>query len=127
MNKAVLTATCLGFALLAQTLPTHAQNLVPEDTADLYPLGPVLARGVLGQPRNLGRLFVQFDVVPTCTFGVAALAPVSIRCTRGVLYRARVLDDADAAFRRTQVFAPFGQGQARGLVRIKAERLDVEF
>jgi hypothetical protein len=128
MNKAILTATCLGFALLAQTLPAHAQNLVPEDTADLYPLGPTLARGVLGQPRSLGRLFVQLDVVPTCTFGTGGvMEPVLVRCTRGVPYRARILDDADAAFGLTQVFAPRAQGQARGLVRIEAERLDVEF
>lgn len=127
VNTRTLMAACLGAALLAQTLPAQGQNLMPQNTADLYPLGPT-ARGALGQPHAFGRLFVLLDVVPTCTFNIGGVPqPVLIRCTRGVPYRARILNDADTAFDLTRVLAPSPQSRDGGLVRIKAQRLDVEF
>ena len=127
VNTHPLMAACLGLALLTQALPARAQNLIPENTADLYPLGPT-ARGVLGQPHAFGRLYVQLEVVPTCSFDIGGIPqPVLIRCTRGVPYRARILNDADATFGLTRVLAPRPQDRGGELMRIKAQRLDVEF
>lgn len=127
VNTRPLMVACLAMALLAQALPARGQNLMPGNTADLYPFGPV-ARGALGQPHAFGRLYVQLEVVPTCSFDIGGITqPVSIRCTRGVPYRARILNDADATFGLTRVLAPRPQGRDGGLMRIKAQRLDVEF
>ncbi|OOG49495.1 hypothetical protein B0E50_05090 [Rhodanobacter sp. C01] len=127
MKTRTLMAAFLGAALLAQALPIRGQNLIPQNTADLYPFGPT-ARGALGQPHAFGRLFVQLEVMPTCTFNIGGVTqPVLIRCTRGVPYRARILNDADTAFDLTRVLAPRLQDRDGGLVRINAQRLDVEF
>jgi len=127
VNTPFLMAACLGVALLAQALPARGQNLIPENTADLYPFGHT-ARGALGQPHAFGRLYVQLDVVPTCTFDIGGVPqPVLIRCTHGVLYSARILNDADTTFGLTQVLAPRPQGRGGELMRIQAQRLDVEF
>jgi hypothetical protein len=119
-----IAVVCVGMLLTATM--AHAQNVVPENTADLYPLGPG-ARGALGQPHAFGKLLVQFDVLPACTFVTGGLAQVAtVHCTRGVPYRLRILDDADPAFDLTRAFAP--RPPARGtLLRIEAQRLDVEF
>jgi hypothetical protein len=117
---------CLALGLSAQIAPVRAQNLVPENTANLYPFGPT-AYGALGRPHAFGRLFVQLEVVPTCTFETGGLNhPMSIHCTRGVPYRARIVNDADAAFGLTRIFAPRPSGSGE-LVRIQAQRLNVEF
>ena len=116
-----------GLFLLLPLSPTHAQNLIPENTADLYPFGPTV-RGALGKPRTFGRLFVRLDVVPTCTFDTGKITqPVLIRCTRGVSYRTDILNDVDAAFGMTRGFARRQSGGSGRLVRIEAQRLDVEF
>ena len=127
VNTHSLMVACLGVALLVQVLPSHGQNLMPENTAGLYPFGPT-AHGALGQPHAFGRLYVQLEVVPTCTFDIGGIPqPVLIRCTRGVPYRARILNDADATFGLTRVLAPRPQDRGSELMRIKAQRLDVEF
>lgn len=127
VNTHFLRAACFGLVLMTPVLSAHAQNLIPENTADLYPFGPT-ARGALGRPQTFGRLFVQLEVVPTCTFDIGKFTqPVSIRCTRGVLYRAGILNDTDAGFGLTRDFAPHPSGSSGRLVRIKAQRLDVEF
>jgi hypothetical protein len=117
----VLMAVCLS--LLMQTFSTHAQNLIPANNADLYPLGAT-GHAASGRPHNFARLFVQLEVVPTCTIDDGA--SMSIRCTRGVPYRAWILNDTDKAFGRTQVFDSRSAGSNK-LVRIEAQRLDVEF
>ncbi|OOG53716.1 hypothetical protein B0E48_15695 [Rhodanobacter sp. C03] len=117
----------VGLGLLAPVLSAYAQNLIPDNTGALYPLGST-ARGALGRPHTLGRLFVQLDVVPTCTFETGEITQqVLIRCTRGVPYRMQIRNDADAAFGLTRVFAPSLHGRPGELVRIEAQRLDVEF
>jgi hypothetical protein len=127
VNTYPLVAACLSLALMMPALTAHSQNLIPEKTADGYPFGPI-ARGVLGQPHAFGRLYVQLEVVPTCTFDIGDIPrPVLIRCTRGVPYRARILNDADAMFGLSRVLAPRSHGRDSGLMRIKAQRLDVEF
>jgi hypothetical protein len=120
-------AVCLSLALLASAFPVHAQDLVSGNAADLYPPGPG-ALGAIGRPHAFGRLFVQLEVVPTCTFNAGGIPqPATIRCTRGVSYRVQVLNDADAAFGLTRMFVPRTTGGDGGLVRIEAQRLEVEF
>jgi hypothetical protein len=127
VNTHPLMAACLALSLLAQVLPAQGQNLIPENTADQYALGPT-ARGVPGTPHAFGRLYVQLEVVPTCSFDFGGIAQlVLIRCTRGVPYRTQILNDADATFGLTRVLAPRPQGRDRELMRIDAQRLDVEF
>ncbi|WP_158882740.1 hypothetical protein [Rhodanobacter sp. L36] len=114
----------VSLALLIQAVPASAQNLIPANNANLYPLGPK-GLATTGQPRAFGRLFVQLEVMPACT--VDAGGSVSIRCTRGVVYRAWVLNDTDAGFGRFQVGDSRPASGSGELVRIEAQRLDVEF
>lgn len=79
------------------------------------------------RPLAIGRLLVQLEVVPSCVFTTGTDQAASpVRCTRGVRYRAAILDDADAAFATTQAFAPPRMPSVE-LVRIQAQRLNVEF
>jgi hypothetical protein len=122
LKTSILMAAGLG--LLMQALPAPAQNLIPANNAPLYPLGPT-GLAASGQPRAFGRLFVQLEVVPTCT--VHAGGSVSIHCTRGVSYRSWILNDTDAAFNRLRVSDARSVSGPGELVRIEAQRLDVEF
>lgn len=108
-----LALVAMGLGLLP--MPAAAQTLAAQSPA------------AAGRPLAFGRLLVQLEIVSTCTFdtgGGGRTAPV--RCTRGVPYRYGIVDDADAAFARTQAFAP-PRVASNELVRIEAQRLDVEF
>ena len=122
--KAIVVTAFASLVLFASAMPSHAQNLIPETSADLYPLGLTMY-GMQGVPRSNARLFVKLEVVPTCTVDVAG--SVSIRCTRGVPYRAWILNDTNAAFHRIQVSDAHSEAGSNELVRIEAQRLDVEF
>lgn len=122
----LLMAVCLVLVMVAQAAPVHAQNSTPTDVSGTYTFGST-ARGALGRPQAFGRLLVKLEVVPTCTIsGGDIRLPVSIRCTRGVTYRTGILTDTDQAFSLTQAFAP-RPTRSHELVRVEAERLDVEF
>ena len=113
-----------ALVLLMPGRPIHAQETIPEIGANHDLFGPA-ALGVTGQPRAFGRLFVELEVVSACM--VTTDRSVSVRCTRGVAYRARVLNDTDAAYDRASPGDWRAAAASSALVRIKAQRLDVEF
>jgi hypothetical protein len=120
VKRISLIVACIG--LLTATSTVAGQTA---DATRAFSASPPAAAG---RPLAIGRLLVQLEVVPTCTFETDAEGPAAapIRCTRGVPYRAGVIDDADAAFASTRVFAP-ALAASGELVRIEAQRLDVEF
>lgn len=104
---------------------SSAPPLVPAQTASDPRAFASSEPAAAARPLAFGRLLVQLEVVPACVFDTGS-GRTPIRCTHGVPFRSAVVNDADAAFAKTQAFGP-PRAASSELVRIEAQRLDVEF
>ncbi len=126
-RRAALLAAALAWLASA---PLLAQQVALPDTRDNNEFGTGTALRATGRPRWQGRMQVTLQIVPTCQLSVDAAASPSIRCTRGVVYRASLLSDASPVSWATPatVLAPSSRdADASGPVRITEKRLLVEF
>jgi hypothetical protein len=124
-----------GLALLLAWTPADAQAVqVAGDTTARVPylpgsrstetLGPP-PRGSVGRPRRLGQILIQLDVLPVCTLDAGSGTEPAVQCSRGLPFLSAISSDADEAFDTTSAFAP--PPIDRGLVRVNAQRLTVDY